>query len=518
MGARKLAGSCEATTYELELRGEIPKALRGSLIVAASRRNKSRDVFSRWHDSQADIIRLDLETGSPGRVLAHVLPIDSTGRDLGTRFRRGAVEDPTWPAYGYATQPNHGLNVSGTKLWATNLLYGAPLQIDLEHLRAERILRYVNLRDDAPRVTTTSHFAWSLDRRYAYFHQSLLRMETSEKPVTADDLRLVRLDVRTGQEKVWRVIPPPGDARLDAANFHSAFYWEEKGKKYVGLLRTGAVVEQLEPHSRPEDHVVHRMPPSSIWVIEIDPAKDILAAGLLPGIVELNGLALSHLDVDVSTGDGFILYANYKQADVAEETHGVNAYGQPAETIAEHYSGMVIEAMNVGKVIRYERRNGRTNIKCFERAYDDGRASLGHTWLPINIQLDASGEHLFCTFSGLRPRLLSKHVVDAYPDLAVDPQSIRFVPPLLMRLDAKTLQPPRDKRRNYLSYWEPIAMTVVGDFETGYVCTFSPDEGLHIYRANDLTMAVCTVMAHDILHYKETHFRPEPAHMVFIPQ
>src|SRR5262249_51359414 len=45
--------------YELHVRGEIPRLLDGYLLVAASRRHKDRRIFSRWHDSQADLMRLE---------------------------------------------------------------------------------------------------------------------------------------------------------------------------------------------------------------------------------------------------------------------------------------------------------------------------------------------------------------------------------------------------------------------------------------------------------------------------
>jgi hypothetical protein len=43
---------------DLEVRGRIPAAVRGSLLVAASRRHKDRARFGRWHDSPADLIRI----------------------------------------------------------------------------------------------------------------------------------------------------------------------------------------------------------------------------------------------------------------------------------------------------------------------------------------------------------------------------------------------------------------------------------------------------------------------------
>ena len=149
--------------------------------------------------------------------------------------------------------------------------------------------------------------------------------------------------------------------------------------------------------------------------------KSSMQAQLLPDIWRLDGLALSHLDVNAAGRDGFVLYANFKEADVAEVTCGENIYGEEPELVAEPYSGMTVEALNYGLVIRYERHGRQTSIRTFSRAYDPGATSLGHSWLPINIELDPAKQRLFCTFSGFRPRLLSRHLAAAYPKRAVDP-------------------------------------------------------------------------------------------------
>jgi crotonyl-CoA reductase len=209
-------------------------------------------------------------------------------------------------------------------------------------------------------------------------------------------------------------------------------------------------------------------------------------------------------------------FANYKEADVGKETHGPNVYGEPPEAVAEHYSGMTVEALNYGLVIRYERRRGQTSLRTFSRPYDPGNSSLGHTWLPINIQLDPGGKRLFCTFSGFRPRLLSRHIGAGYPDRVVDHDDIRFVPPLLLRLDAATLQPDVDGSRGHLSYGEPIAMDVVGDEGANYACTFSPEIGLRIYPAEDLGRMICHAESPSLIHWEDSHFRPDPAHLVFV--
>ncbi|HEX3128142.1 MAG TPA: hypothetical protein VH394_12500 [Thermoanaerobaculia bacterium] len=510
--------ACDSSySFDLNVRGWIPPELSGSLVVAASRRDKQRAKFSRWHDAQADLIRLDLFPGRSGRIRAHVLAVDS--RRLPTALSQKAPgEGGPAARIGNETQPNHGVNIAGNSLWATNLLFGAPVELDLANWQPRRVLCYLEPNSIAPRVSTTSHFAWSRDGRYAYFHQSLLEAERNGDPVLAADLHLIELDTATGSERLWRLEPPADDADLAAANFHSAFYFEERGRKYVGLLKTGAIIENLKSHQEPPEHAVTCSPVSTIWIVEIDHAKATLVAETLPGIRDLNGIALSHLDIDNSEGDGFVLYANYKEADVAEETHGLNVYDEAPSEVSEHYSGMIVEALNYGKVLRYARRSNGYELKTFCRPYDPGHTSLGHSWLPINISLDASRTHLYCTFSGFRPRLLSKHIAAAYPHRSVDPQRIRFVPSLLMRFRADTLEPACGSGRDYISYTEPMALAVVGDAATGYVCTFSPEIGLRIYRGSDLADMICHATSASLWHWEDSHFRPEPAHMVFAPR
>src|SRR5689334_6349743 len=77
-----LTAVLETSSFDLHVRGEIPALLNGSLVVATSRRNKDRSVFSRWHDSQSDLLRLDLYPGRPGRVKAHFLSVDPKGDGL----------------------------------------------------------------------------------------------------------------------------------------------------------------------------------------------------------------------------------------------------------------------------------------------------------------------------------------------------------------------------------------------------------------------------------------------------
>jgi hypothetical protein len=500
-------GAFETAEFDLYVRGQIPPCLEGSLIVATNRRHKSRSRFARWHDSQADLLRLDVTPGRPGRVRANLL-----------------APDPHWPfgverarAQFYATQPNHGLNVTQDAVWATNLLFGAPLEMDLKTWRPRRVLRNLEPTDLRPQVTSTAHFAWSHDGRYAYFHQSLLARERANGVVHAEDLTLFELDTDTGRERSWRISPPRADAALEGANFHSAFFFEERGRRFVGLLRTGAVLEQLAPHRVPTEHHVVPMDASTIWIVEIQDDVPALQAEMLPGVRELGGYALSHLDVDASSRDGFVLYANYKQSDVAEETHGVNLYGEPPEAVPEHYSGMIAEAFNFGKVIRYHKQGDNWSVHTFDRPYVPGRTSAGHSWLPVNIQLGPDGEHVYCSFAGFRPRLLPRHVAKAYAGLVADVRKIAYVPPLLMRLDAADLTPDVDAKRRHMSYAEPVAFVVVaGAGGPDMLCTFSPEFGLRIYRADDLTTMVGHAVAAELMTYRDTHYRPMPAHMAFV--
>ena len=136
--------------------------------------------------------------------------------------------------------------------------------------------------------------------------------------------------------------------------------------------------------------------------------------------------------------------------------------------------------------------------------------------MPINIQLDRERRRLFCTFSGFRPRLLSRHIAAAYPKRVIDPKAIRHVPPALMRFDAETLEPDLDGGRSHISYAEPIAMTVAGADEDEYVCTFSPEVGLRIYPAEDVNRMLCHAESPKLMHWEDSHFRPEPAHISFV--
>jgi hypothetical protein len=177
---------------------------------------------------------------------------------------------------------------------------------------------------------------------------------------------------------------------------------------------------------------------------------------------------------------------------------------------------MTVEPLRHGQVIRYERRDGHYRLTTFSRPYDPANASAGHTWLPINIELDAARRHLYCSFAGFRPRQLSRHIAAAYPDRTVDYRRIRYIPPLVMRLDADTLAPDTAGGA-CVSYAESIATTLAtaGDGKP-YLCTFSPENGLRIYLAEDLDRMVCHAVAPELMCWQDSHFRPDPAHIAFI--
>src|SRR6267154_1634171 len=106
-------GNGSAQAVELYVRGELPREMEGSLVVACNRRHKDRTVFSRWHDSQADLVRIDITPGKPGRARANMLAVDPSGRDVGAKMP-GAAKKESQPSGKsrphYLTQPNHGLN------------------------------------------------------------------------------------------------------------------------------------------------------------------------------------------------------------------------------------------------------------------------------------------------------------------------------------------------------------------------------------------------------------------------
>jgi hypothetical protein len=62
-----------------------------------------------------------------------------------------------------------------------------------------------------------------------------------------------------------------------------------------------------------------------------------------------------------------------------------------------------------------------------------------------------------------------------------------------------------------------MGMTIVGSSAEGFVITFSPEIGLRIYKAADLSDMICHAYSAELLQWEDSHFRPEPAHLTFIP-
>ena len=492
----------DVSEFRLNLRGRVPAGLQGRLVFTCGRRDKRQGQFRRWHDSQADHVVIDLEPGAA----------DLRARIFSPRAEELELDRPQGR---YGAQPNHAVNIAGRRAWSTNLHFGAPFGFDIETGESLGLIELLPTGPGAPQVTTTAHFAFTPDRRHAYFQQGLLADDAVAGAVATRSLILARLDTDSLACRVWTLIPPPDDADPVGHNFHSAFYFTRGGRPHVGLLRTGARFDSLRPHLDATPHAVRPMPDSAVWIVPIEEAADRLQARLLPEFRDPAARALSHLAVDTSSGEGFVLYCNYKQADVGQETHGPNIYGEPPEAVFEHYAGMTVEAFGAGKLVRFD-ATGPTPSKV-ERVqpYDHGRVADGHTWLPINLALDSSGERLFASFAGFRPRLLPDHVASAYPGLAVPVDEAGYAPPLLMRLDARTLAPD-PSTPHAASYAEPIGFTVVNGAGRDYVCTLSSEMGLRLYDAEDLSAVLCEATAHQLSTWRDSHFRTDPAHLEFV--
>src|ERR1700730_8057851 len=127
----------------------------------------------------------------------------------------------------------------------------------------------------------------------------------------------------------------------------------------------------------------------------------------------------------------------------------------PPDAVIEHYSGMIVEAFDCGKVIRVERRNGTYRIKVFSQDYFNAATSRGHTWLPINLGLDASRKYVFCNFNGLRPRLVGRNTYDLYNPECLKPSVARNIPEVHMRLRADDLTLDLRSGRSHLALYPP---------------------------------------------------------------
>ncbi len=206
-------------------------------------------AFRRWQDSPSDLLRLDLTPGSPTPITAQVLGVapDETGLETGYDSER------------YRSQPNHGINVAHRRAWITNLIFGAPLEIDLEHWRPARILEAVETQHPSEQLTTTAHFGWSPNDEFAFFHQARIWAETEDDAPTLKEHTLVRVNTTTGQTTTWRLTPPKGEVHSGSMNFHSAFCFPRRDSLCVGLLRTAAVLDHWPPHNTAHAHGVRSM-------------------------------------------------------------------------------------------------------------------------------------------------------------------------------------------------------------------------------------------------------------------
>ena len=106
------------------------------------------------------------------------------------------------------------------------------------------------------------------------------------------------------------------------------------------------------------------------------------------------------------------------------------------------------------------------------------------------------GDSLVLHVFGLPPEAAAIPHLARYPGRSVNARTVYYVPPALMRLDANRLEPDLRGQLSHISYAEPIAMCVIGSVEDGFVCTFSPELGLHVSRASDLSVMVAHVTAH----------------------
>jgi hypothetical protein len=290
------------------------------------------------------------------------------------------------------------------------------------------------------------------------------------------------------------------------------------------------VAEQLEPGTHQLLHLgdAGLRDPVELGVRGVDPPAgggDLHRAAVLPGLGQQppgrgqasgGGLRLGGEFRDPGVGHDALDRADRER--LGRRRTGPAGW-TPADVTHRHAARLrrrVVEALNYGLVIRYEWRQGVASVRTFRRPYDPGRTSLGHSWLPINIQVGPDGERLFCSFSGFRPRLLPRHIAAAYPHRVVDHATIRSVPPLLMRMDAETLEPDARGGRGHLRYAEPMAMVVAGTSAESYVCTFSPESGLRMYDTDDLGRLLCHAESPQLMHWKDTHFRPDPAHLAFV--
>ena len=76
--------------------------------------------------------------------------------------------------------------------------------------------------------------------------------------------------------------------------------------------------------------------------------------------------------------------------------------------------------------------------------------------------------------------------------------------------------PEYNNDRTYVSYTEPIAFALAGNYPNEFICTFSPESGLKIYHSDDFSQVVGHAVSPFLMNWRDTHFRPDPAHMAFV--
>jgi hypothetical protein len=494
--------------FELYTRGHIPDALEGELLAVTGQRFKARRRYSNWHFSPATLLRMTLEPGTPGRVRVSAMPIQrmwsDAAEDLG-----GRPVDPIAPDGVPTCAPNHAVNRLGGTTWVTNLLFGPPLQVETDSGSVVRVVSDRPLASDQ-RISTTAHFAQNASGSLAFLHQLTLTRRSSGA-ASSGDHEVLALDTDGSLAARWQVRPPEGDDPA-SANFHSSFWFEVDGVDHLGLVRTGVVVANWDGQhaGRPSPAAA-----AALWLVPLPRDRSSTTATLVPLPLPMHAVALSHLDWRAEH-NGFTLYANWKQANVAQVTEGVNVYGRDPDRIAEHYVGATVEPFDVGGILRLRWWPTGSDLAYRSIPYDPGRTSALHTWMPINIHLSRDRRSLFGSFAGVNPRLIADAASRQHPVTATDFAKLRYVPPLIARFDADTLEPADTSGRTHASYADAIATTLVERDDEAYVVSLSARDGLRIYAAADLQRLVGFGVNARLQHVDDALFRTEPAHLQFV--
>ncbi len=495
--------------FDLFVRGCIPDALEGELLAVTGQRLKDRRRYSNWHHSPATLLRLILEPGHPGRVRVQTSAIQQAW-SVPTEDLCGSMIDPTAVDGVPTCAPNHAVNRLGPTTWLTNLLFGPPLQVDAA---TGAVVRVVSDRPIGPdqRISSTAHFAPDASGRRTFLHQFTLTTSRSGYALSSDHevLALDRTGAVVGR---WDVQPPDGDDPT-SANFHSAFWFEVDGVDHIGLVRTGVVVANWDG-----ERVGHpgTAAAAALWLVPLPADCASTRAQSVDLALSTHAVALSHLDCRAEC-NGFTLYANWKQANVAQVADGLNVYGREPAGIAEHYAGGGVEPFDVGGMLRLRWTPTGSDLVHRRIPYDVARTSALHTWMPINMHLSGDRRSLFASFAGVNPRLVSGVVARQHPITCVDFGRLRYVPPLVARFDADTLEPYDTSGRVHVSYTDAIATALIEQGDEAYVVTLSASAGLRVYAASDLQHLVGYGVNARLHHVDDERFRTEPAHLQFIP-